>query len=784
MNTPGTVIKIFWPTHVCSSETSSGFLVGWNVRSFTICVAAIISDVKLRDLESTLSALSTDNRSSFVHMSEVCGAPPIVLGFLTVDSASDFETERIFHVEDVSEKSKTANLWVTVHLQHNNMISLRSIDCCGYRYSSVSAEIIFYKQPNPTLLQYLSLEPLVLDISKNNHNKMEKESITIKNMKKITNTRIRSSTKQQLNKSNHANDLERVLNQINSSHETERAIRIRCKPSQIRRSRRSASVSQTVKKSAVGLGILLKRSIMYPLFLLRPILAHPILYLLVLVRVFAEIVLWILNFRFPNSFLNGIALKDFSATAQQIDLRLQQACFWPWQFMLQRRRDWTNISTTRAQYISFYNSMWLVANDIIIGVALGCFLMDNNEAIAKLIVDDYLNHYTIERLEKMVIWLMGWPAGLKLNSELDKFLGELFLWLILLWKGCIYNIGPVAPTIIRMIGISGFFGASMVLSLLSDFLSFMTLHIYSFYMVAARIFNWQPTILYSLFNLFRGKKWNTLRNRIDSCDYDLDQLLLGTILFTLITFLFPTIVVFYAIFALSRVGVIFLQVVMETLLAFLNHFPLFAILLRFTDPERLPGGLRFEKCDPNHFAIYEMPLARVFEGLKSFWPWSSNIDGFPLLKTLIPPILKNEIITTDITSLKFKPFQINPFGNGNHSKETDESKTDPRQNRIKKISINGFPPPSTTPIMTSITPISTTSLPPNIRSAPRVSYLFMKVTVSAISEFTHTVISNILSIHAFVETVELSLFFILCVTRACEWGDDTPDPETSVSHVT
>ena len=44
----------------------------------------------------------------------------------------------------------------------------------------------------------------------------------------------------------------------------------------------------------------------------------------------------------------------------------------------------------------------------------------------------------------------------------------------------------------------------MTLSLISDLLAFTTLHIYWFYMVAARIFHWQLTILYSLFNLFRG----------------------------------------------------------------------------------------------------------------------------------------------------------------------------------------------------------------------------------------------------------------------------------------
>ncbi|CAG8808577.1 1474_t:CDS:2, partial [Dentiscutata erythropus] len=78
--------------------------------------------------------------------------------------------------------------------------------------------------------------------------------------------------------------------------------------------------------------------------------------------------------------------------------------------------------------------MWLVANDIIIGVTIGSFLINNSEYVANILLKDYLDHYTIENLVSMIEWLMGWPAGLKLNSELDKFLGELFLWSIDLWK--------------------------------------------------------------------------------------------------------------------------------------------------------------------------------------------------------------------------------------------------------------------------------------------------------------------------------------------------------------
>lgn len=129
----------------------------------------------------------------------------------------------------------------------------------------------------------------------------------------------------------------------------------------------------------------------------------------------------------------------------------------------------------------------------------------------------------------------------------------------------------------------------MPIAMFSDLLSILTIHIYSFYLASARIYNWQLTILISLFHLFRGKKHNVLRNRIDSCDYDLDQLLVGTIVFCLLLFLLPTIVVFYLNFAIARMVIISLKASFDTLLSCLNHFPLFALMLRIKDPQRLPG---------------------------------------------------------------------------------------------------------------------------------------------------------------------------------------------------
>lgn len=73
----------------------------------------------------------------------------------------------------------------------------------------------------------------------------------------------------------------------------------------------------------------------------------------------------------------------------------------------------------------------------------------------------------------------------------------------------------------------------------------------------------------------------------------MDQLLFGTILFTLVAFLFPTVLAYYALFAMMRLFIILLYASMETLLAFMHHFPLFALVLRVKDPWRLPGSVYF-----------------------------------------------------------------------------------------------------------------------------------------------------------------------------------------------
>ncbi|CAN0378795.1 unnamed protein product, partial [Laminaria digitata] len=60
------------------------------------------------------------------------------------------------------------------------------------------------------------------------------------------------------------------------------------------------------------------------------------------------------------------------------------------------------------------------------------------------------------------------------------------------------------------------------------------------------------SLLGSLWQLFRGRKRNVLRLRVDTCMYDACQLLLGTLVFTVLSFLTPTVSVYYTFFCIVQ----------------------------------------------------------------------------------------------------------------------------------------------------------------------------------------------------------------------------------------
>lgn len=226
--------------------------------------------------------------------------------------------------------------------------------------------------------------------------------------------------------------LRKIINQVNWSWELEQTLQKnvgRLGP----RPKRSLSVSEQVIESASTMrNFVLRQLWVFFVVYLFPTIRKVFILFLMGHRIAAEMLLLIFEFRIKPGYA---ALKDISATAQQIEIRLQQFCYWPMQYskLRQRKMNWASVTTSHPDYIRFYNSLWLVANDVIIGMALGSYTIEHADWIAARI-EDLLRVYTVDALQRSISWLMDQPAGLKLNSELAKFLGGLFLWVIDYWS--------------------------------------------------------------------------------------------------------------------------------------------------------------------------------------------------------------------------------------------------------------------------------------------------------------------------------------------------------------
>ena len=111
---------------------------------------------------------------------------------------------------------------------------------------------------------------------------------------------------------------------------------------------------------------------------------------------------------------------------------------------------------------------------------------------------------THQFLNRLLDWLMGAPAGLKLNQEMTVFFGNFFVYHVYIWIGYLSILEPYYISIIEALLNSSLLGFSVMLSLASDTLRFLTFHTYCFYVYAAKVYKLQLRALISLSRLMRG----------------------------------------------------------------------------------------------------------------------------------------------------------------------------------------------------------------------------------------------------------------------------------------
>lgn len=416
------LMRVFWPTDVPKSDRP-GVVVGWRNSNLDVFVVAILDDVDARNVEYHLRA-GTFFRSS-PHAPapayELCGHPGMhVLG-----------------VANPIDPSAADPSWVCATTKPP--LRVPRITCA----KASSVQLILYDRPRPKGMQYISLDPIALALGEQSagleHTRIggiesteERQERESKEARRKLVEKLKQHTIVKRVPSARDKALPKIVNQVNWSWELEQTLQKnvgRLGP----RPKRSLSVSERMVESATTVrNYVLQQLLDFFILYLFPTIRKIFVLFLMGHRLLAEALLVLLEFRIKPG---AKALKDVSATAQQIEIRLQQFCYWPMQYVTlrNRKRNWASINTSHPDYIRFYNSLWLVANDVIIGLALGSYIIEHADWVSWQ-VNHLLRTYSVDALQRSISWLMGWPAGLKLNGELAAFLGDLFLWVIDYWS--------------------------------------------------------------------------------------------------------------------------------------------------------------------------------------------------------------------------------------------------------------------------------------------------------------------------------------------------------------
>ncbi|CAG9314150.1 gpi1 [Blepharisma stoltei] len=492
--------------------------------------------------------------------------------------------------QEAIEKRAVSDIWFSATVE-SNCIRLMDLHCCGYRYKA-SAHIIFYDNSKVNIDTCNMLCPEIF------YRKLINQPQKLQKMEPST--------------------LQLVCNQINRCAFIEKRIltKLELEPPPAGKWSKSSFYSGCVV-------------------------------IMLIFQVLGEFILAIYNFKIP------IIQKGIS------DLPIKSKLFWHLSKRLNILSTWElNDMAIKPKYPCPYLARGFVNDyltsraivmqavfDWLIGIFL--LLLLHHFASDTLLVFHTLGSTVhIEVLKSEITWLMGLPAGFKPNEALDNTIGKNILILIDSWNYVTTFLTKFEPEIVQLFAIFGVFGVSFQTALLSDLVDFCTLHIHYIYVFVGQVYSLQIQIIHSLCRLIIGNKKNVLKGRIDKGDYSVDEILLGTLIFTGLIFLYPTIAMYYLCFVSIWLSVQFVQTILTFALIFLNHFPCFLLWAYFIYPTYFTRSVYFEMVQTpinvyfptNYMKLHtqKVPISKIFYDFTSRLKLvAANLLNFTIIKNIL-----------------------------------------------------------------------------------------------------------------------------------------------------
>ena len=147
--------------------------------------------------------------------------------------------------------------------------------------------------------------------------------------------------------------------------------------------------------------------------------------------------------------------------------------------------------------------MWSsLAVDLLLGNLMGLALLVHAESVCQWILT-FASVITNELLRSGSVWLMGVPAGFKLNTELARVLGVISLNVIQIWSTLWILFSFLFIYFIKGLALLGIlFGATIPAALIIDMVSIATLHVSTLHWFISLLYSWQIQALAALWRLF------------------------------------------------------------------------------------------------------------------------------------------------------------------------------------------------------------------------------------------------------------------------------------------
>lgn len=189
------------------------------------------------------------------------------------------------------------------------------------------------------------------------------------------------------------------------------------------------------------------------------------------------------------------------------------------------------------------------AVDVALGTVCAVFLFYQRERFASFL-EESLSNLLFLGLKAKLKWFENRPAGFKLNLEVVSFLERFFQTVLLaLSSASLLELAFMTRVWTLALCLSGFFGITLLLAVMSDTLKIATFSVWICYTLSRRIYRWNLIAINRLYHIFRGQHYNVLRDRLDTFQYSTDQLVVGTMFFSVMVFIFPTTAAFHILFS-------------------------------------------------------------------------------------------------------------------------------------------------------------------------------------------------------------------------------------------